>query len=334
MIFVTGGTGILGSHLLVELVKKEGHIRCSFRNEERIRIVEHVFRFYFKEEWRSNFDRIEWVQGDILDISFLEEHIEEGADVYHCAALVSFDEKRFGSLIKINREGTANVVNVCLDKNIRKLCYVSSTAALGDNDDPVTENTKWKKTPETSAYSVSKYSAEKEVWRGIEEGLNAVIVNPCVILGPGDWNESSLTILKNAERGLSYYPPGSNATIDARDVAEIMVKLMESDIAGEQFLCIGSNQSFKHLLTVIADKLGVKKPTKMLSRSMASAVRLMMGIAYIFSSKSPSITRDSIASMYAEREYSNTKVRDRLNFEFRTLPETIQNAIDGRYISK
>lgn len=334
MIFVTGGTGILGSHLLVELSKKEDTIRCSYRREERIKIVEHIFRFYLDSEWRTYFDKIEWVQGDILDITFLQENIEEGCDVYHCAALVSFDEKKFGSLIKINREGTANVVNVCLDKNIRKLCYVSSTAALGDDDDPITENTKWKKTPATSAYSVSKYSAEKEVWRGIEEGLNAVIVNPCVILGPGEWEESSLLIFKNAERGLSYYPPGSNATVDARDVADIMVRLMDSDISGEQFLCIGSNQSFKHLLTEISEKLGVKKPSKMLSRKMASTVRLMMGLAYIFSSKSPSITRDSVANMFADREYSNTKVRDRLNFEFRTLPEMIQNAVDGRYISK
>lgn len=334
MIFVTGGTGILGSHLLVELTQKDEQIRCSYRNENRIKIVEHVFRFYFKNEWKHYFDRIEWIQGDILDITFLEENITEGCDVYHCAALVTFDEKKFGTLIKVNREGTANIVNICLDKNVRKLCYVSSTAALGDDGDPITEKTIWKKTPATSAYSVSKYSAEKEVWRGIEEGLNAVIVNPCVILGPGDWNDSSLIIFKNVQKGISYYPPGSNATVDARDVAEIMVKLMDSDVSGEQFLCIGSNQSFKHLITEIADKLGVKKPTKMLSRRMASTVRLMMGLAYIFSSKSPAITRDTVANMYADREYSNTKVRDRLNFDFRTLPETIDNAVDGRYISK
>lgn len=334
MVFVTGGTGLLGSHLLVELAQRHEHIRCSYRNEERIPIVKHIFEYYLGENWRSTYDRIEWVQGDILDITFLEDQIEEGSDVYHCAALVSFDEKKFNTLIKINREGTANMVNVCLGKKVRKFCYASSTAALGDDDDPITENTRWKQTPSTSAYSVSKYSAEKEVWRGIEEGLNAVMVNPCVILGPGDWDESSLMIFKNAQRGISYVPPGANATVDARDVATIMVRLMESDISAEQFLCIGSNQSFKHLISEIADKLSVKKPTKMLSRRMANTVRLLMGIRYAFSSDSAPITRDTIANMYAAREYSNTKVRDRLNFEFRTLPETIDNAIKGKYQSK
>lgn len=334
MIFVTGGTGLLGSHLLVELSKKEDSIRCSYRNKERIDLVQHIFKYYLKDDWKSHFNKIEWIEGDILDISFLEENILEGCDVYHCAAYVTFDEKKLSDLIKINRTGTENVVNVCLAKNIRKLCYVSSTAALGDGEAVITEQTKWKKTPATSAYSVSKYSAEKEVWRGIEEGLNAVIVNPCVILGPGDWNESSLAIFKNVQRGLSYYPPGSNATVDARDVATIMVKLMDSDISGEQFLCIGSNQTFKHLITEIAEKIGVKKPTKMLTRTMANTVKLLMGIAYIFSSKSPTITGDTVANFYANREYSNTKVRDRLNFEFYTLPETIENAVDGRYLSK
>lgn len=334
MIFVTGATGLLGSHLLVELTKKEELIRCSYRNKNRIKNVEHVFRHYFKNDWNKYFEKVEWVEGDILDISFLEENIVEGCDVYHCAAIVTFDEKKFGTLIKINREGTANVVNVCIEKNVRKLCYVSSTAALGDDASPITENTKWKKTPETSAYSVSKYSAEKEVWRGIEEGLNTVIVNPCVILGPGDWEESSLLIFKTVEKGVSFYPPGYNSTVDARDVAEIMVRLMESDISGEQFLCTGSNQSFQHLISVIADELGVKKPTRTASKRMANTVRLLMSLAYIFSSKSPSMTRDTIANMYAIREYSNTKVRDRLNFEFRTLPETVKNAVKGRYNQK
>ncbi len=334
MVFVTGGTGLLGSHLLVELSQRHEYIRCSYRNEERIQVVEHLFEYYLGEKWHSFYKRIEWIQGDILDITFLEEHILEGSDVYHCAALVSFDEKKFNTLIKINREGTANMVNVCLDKAVRKFCYASSTAALGDDGDPITENTRWKQTPTTSAYSISKYSAEKEVWRGIEEGLNAVIVNPCVILGPGDWNESSLMIFKNAQRGISYSPPGGNATVDARDVATIMVKLMASNISAEQFLCVGSNQSFKHLISEIADKLGVKKPTKMLSRRMANTVRLLMGIRYAFSSNSAPITKDTVANMYAIREYSNTKVRDQLNFEFRTLPETIDNSIKGKYHSK
>ena len=334
MVFVTGGTGLLGSHLLIELTKQKKHIRCLYRNEQRIANVQHVFEFYLRENWKQYFDCIEWVLGDILDVCFLQEQIDEGSEVYHCAALVSFDENKFNTLLKINREGTANMVNVCLERSVRKFCYVSSTAALGDDGNPIMEDTRWKKTPRTSAYSISKYSAEKEVWRGVEEGLNTIIVNPCVILGPGNWSESSLLIFKNAQRGMSHVPSGANATVDARDVAEIMVKLMEADISAEQFLCIGSNQSFKHLISEIADKLGLRKPTKILSLRMANTIRVLMGIGYFFSSKSAPITKDTIANMYAIREYSNAKVCERLNFEFRTLEETIDNAIKGRYYSK
>jgi nucleoside-diphosphate-sugar epimerase len=251
--------------------------------------------------------------------------------VYHCAALVSFHHDDFQQLIKLNREGTGNIVNVCLDLGVEKLCYVSSTAAVGSNgSELITEKTPWKNTPTTTGYSISKYNAEREVWRGIEEGLNAVMVNPCVILGAGNWNDSSLTIFRTLKKGMKFYPPGSNSIVDARDVAEIMVRLMESDIHSERFLCIGSNQSFFELMSKISMQLGVKAPSKEAPRFLVNLVRRMAGFISIFTRKKPSITKETLQSLFGERSYSSEKVKSALDFEFRSLEDTIENSIAGR----
>ncbi len=331
MIFVTGGTGLLGSHLLVELAKEEKKIRAMYRSDTRLDIVQHIFEFYFKEGWSKYFEKIEWVKGDILDIIELEDAMKDCEYVYHCAALVSFHPKDFDKVMKINREGTANIVNLCLSKNITKLCYVSSTAAIGGEDGEIIDEThSWKNTPTTSGYSVSKYSAEKEVWRGIEEGLQAVIVNPCVILGPGNWNDSSLTLFKTLQKGIKYYPPGANATVDARDVATIMVKLMQSSIYAERYLCIGSNQTFKELMDAVSEELKVKKPSKLVHRRMVNLARRFLGLIAFFTRKKSSVTSETVNSLFSNYAYDASKIKKELNYKFYSLEETIQNAVKGR----
>ena len=331
MIYVTGGTGLLGSHLLVDLTKSENSIRAIYRSDSKKEQVTKLFQFHYHENWKSYFSKIEWVKGDILDVSFLTDSMKGYSKVYHCAALVSFHPKEFQRLLKINREGTANIVNVCLSESIDKLCYVSSTAAIGQDSKKITdENTKWENTPTTSAYSVSKYSAEKEVWRGIEEGLNAVMVNPCVILGAGNWNESSLTIFRTLRKGVKFYPPGSNAIVDARDVSEIMIRLMESDISSERYLCIGQNQSFKTLMEAISSELKVKPPTIPVKRFVVNLAQKLVSLVSLFTRKKPSITTETVESLFSHHEYDNSKICEALNFKFKTLEETIAYSVKGR----
>lgn len=331
MIFVTGGTGILGSHLLLHLSKSESAIRALYRSADRIERTKSLFKYYNPETWETQFSKIEWVQGDIIDITELIEQMEGAKHVYHCAGLVSFHPKDFNALIKINREGTENVVNACLHHNVEKLCHVSSTAAIGEGEKKtINEETKWKNTPTNSAYGISKYSAEREVLRGIEEGLNAVIVNPCVIFGAGSWNESSLTIFKTVKKGIGYYPPGANATVDARDVAEIMNLLMDSEINGERFLCTGSNQTFKDLMTSIAEELKVKKPTKPVGRFTVNFVRRILSFTKRISGSRSDVTRETVNNLFATKAYDNSKVKNALDFEFRDLQEQVRNAIAGR----
>ena len=237
MIFVTGGTGVLGSQLLFDLSQDDVIIRALYRSESKRNQLFSFFLRFDPEHGEQRYQKIEWVQGDILDIVTLEEQMAGCEYVYHCAAIVSFHKRSFGQMLKVNRVGTANIVNAALSVGVKKLCYVSSTAAIGGTaKEIVTEKTSWKNTPTTSGYSITKYSAEKEVWRGIEEGLPAVIVNPCVILGAGNWDDSSLTMLRTLQSGMKYYPPGKNATVDARDVSRIMIKLLKSDISNERYL--------------------------------------------------------------------------------------------------
>lgn len=331
MIFVTGGTGLLGSHVLIELTKGDVPIRAIYRSEKKLKELSSLFHYYFGNSWEMYINRIEWSKGDILDIPFLQESMKDCTEVYHCAGKVSFHRKDFNKLIKVNRTGTANVVNVALQLGVSKLCHVSSTAAIGGtNKGLISEDCTWKKEPFTSGYSISKHSGEKEVWRGIEEGLNAVIVNPCVILGAGNWNRSSLTLLQTLKRGISYYPPGSNAIVDARDVAEIMLKLMKSEIKNERFLCIGSNQSFQELMDAVAKQLNVTPPRKKANRSLVNFARRFVSFLSLFRRKRPSITKETVQSLFEQRSYSNNKVTQALNFEFRGLSEMIQNSIAGK----
>ena len=332
MILVTGGTGLLGSHLLLELTNESNTIKAIFRNEKKIVLVQRLFLYYDPINGQNRFDSILWVNCDVLDSVTLHETMEGCEYVYHCAAIVSFDKDDFYKMMKINREGTSNVVNSCLELGIKKLCYVSSTAAIGngENDPIVTEETKWKQSPTTSGYSISKYSAEKEVWRGVEEGLDVVIVNPCVIIGAGDWQESSLTMFATVEKGLRFYTSGANAFVDARDVALIMLKLMNSDFKNERYLCIGENSTFKNLFDTIARNLNKKEATILVNPLLIGLTwRVMWVISKLTGKKSP-ITKETARSAFGTTVYDASKIKKALSFEFRTIDEMVANAVKGR----
>ena len=334
MIFVTGGTGLLGSHLLLELTKTNDEITAIYNSEKKIQTVKKLFQYYAPQDFQARFDKIAWKKCNILDIPNLEELIEGHKEVYHCAAIVSFKKKDFNNLIKVNREGTANMVNLSLAFGVKKFCFVSSTAAIGEKDimpdGYIDETTKWETTPDTSGYSISKYSAEKEVWRGIEEGLNAVIVNPSVVFGAGNWDESSLVIFKTVEKGLKFYPPGKNAFVDARDVAKIMTTLMHKNAFNERYLLIGENLAFKTVFDLIAKSLNKKGPKYPVNKIfMEFAWRVSVFFA-VLTFRSPVITKATARSAFNKKQYSNKKIKEKLNHQFYTIEESINNAVQGR----
>lgn len=330
MILVTGGTGLLGGHLLVELTR-ENSVRALYRSIAKIERVKKVFDFYLKDQSDSFFSKIEWVEGDILDIPSLEIAMHDIEHIFHCAALVSFARKDFDQLIKINKEGTANVVNMAIKYGVKKMCYVSSTAALGGEPGVITtEADKWKKSEHTSAYSISKHMAEQEVWRGVEEGLDAVIINPSLIVGAGSWNDSSLAIFKTVSKGLKFYTSGANALVDARDLASIMNKLMFSEIKNDRFLCAAENIALKDLLFLIADKIGKKRPSIYAPKWMMGITWRLFGIYAWIRRENPVVTKDTTRHATEQLFYDASKVKAALNFSFKSTQEMVDNAVAGR----
>jgi dihydroflavonol-4-reductase len=331
VILVTGGTGLLGSHVLYELCAKGELVRALYRSTKKKDRILTLFSHYDEANSQEMFQRIEWVKGDVNDIISLEDAMQNINVVYHCAAIVSFDKRDFRQMYKVNREGTANVVNVALAAGVEQFCHVSSTAAIGGTSSgEINELNKWRKTTETTGYSMTKYSSEKEVWRAAEEGMRCVVVNPCVIIGPGNWEESSLTLLGSINRGLPFYTPGSNAIVDARDVAEIMVQLIANQVVGERFLCIGHNLSFRDLSTNIAMTLGKKPPNLAVPRWIAMFTSRILYFFSLFNNSRPVLTPETVRAAFSTMIYSNKKVREQTRHTFRTLDDTLQNAVAGR----
>jgi nucleoside-diphosphate-sugar epimerase len=324
MILVTGGTGLVGSHLLMQLINEGKSVRAIFRDEKSIEKVKQVFTW---NNLSPNLvdEKIEWVESDILNPEDFKNCFEGIRQVYHCAAMVSFNKRDKKELFKTNINGTANLVNLCMDFKIEKLCYVSSTAAVGKapKDGIRTEDCQWQDDG-VSNYSVSKHLSEMEVWRGIEEGLNAVIVNPSVIIGPGDWNVSSSNLFLKVWKGLKFYSQGGNAFVDVRDVVSCMCNLMNSDITSERFLIVSENLSFRSLFDQIATVLNKPLPNIKAKQWMVDVLWKIEAVkSFIFGSL-PLVTKESAESAMTVATYSNQKIKDALNMEFIPTADAIK----------
>jgi dihydroflavonol-4-reductase len=324
MILVTGGTGLVGAHLLIHLAEKGESVRAIYRNSENIQKTKSLFSIYEKD---SLFESIQWVQADILDIPSLENTFHVINKVYHCAAMISFDPKDENLVRKTNIEGTANIVNFCLAYNIQKLCHVSSIAALGDlaaNESIITEETEWNPEKLHSDYAISKYGAEMEIWRGQQEGLKVVIVNPGVIIGPGFWDQGSGELFTKVKNGLPFYTKGSTGFVAVADVVTILHQLMESSIHGERYTLISQNINFQDFLFSIADALKVKRPTYHATPFMMNTLSKLSWIASAILGQKRQLSKASAKSSYTTDLYANEKIKNALNITFTDVSDYIK----------
>lgn len=325
MILVTGGTGLVGAHLLLHLVENGENVRAIYRNLESIQKTKNLFLLYQKE---TLFEKINWIQADIIDIPSLEIAFKNVEYVYHCAALISFDPKDEELLRKTNIEGTANIVNFCLFNSVKKLCFVSSIAALGDlkeNENTITEETEWNPEKPHSDYAISKYGAEMEIWRGQQEGLNSVIVNPGIIIGAGFWEQGSGLLFKKVQKGLLFFTKGSTGVIAVTDVVKIMIQLMDSDVKNERFTLIAENITFQDLLNSIADSLKVKRPTIHATPFLVNiASKIDWFLSNILGQKRK-LDRATAKASYTENHYSNAKIKTTLQTNFLDIHQYINN---------
>jgi len=272
------------------------------------------------------FNKVTWCFGNITDSEFLFE-ILEGVDyVYHCAAVVSFSPKDIENMNHINVKGTEALVNMCLLRKIKKFCHVSSVAALGKNTDSdvITEETHFVNSPQNSNYGISKYNAEREVWRASEEGLQVVIVNPSVILGPSDWLTGSSNMFSSAYKGLKYFSDGVTGFVDVRDVAAIMIKLMESNINHQRFIVCAENLPYSEVFNQIHDNFGKKRPSIKASIFLAAIVWRIEKIKALITNTNPLITRETVLAAFQKVHFSNQKVKTALKHEFIPIKKSLE----------
>ncbi len=270
---------------------------------------------------------LEIVQCDILDVTKLEEMMRGITHVYHSAALVSYDPKDKQKLLKINIEGTANVVNACIDAGVEKLVHVSSVAALGRirDEERVTEKMNWTEETSNSIYGKSKYYGEMEVWRGVGEGLKAVIVNPSLILGGNSWENSSSAIFKNAYAEFPWYTNGVSGFVDVRDVAGAMILLMNSDINSERFILNGENLPYREVFSLIAECFGKKPPSKKVTPFLAEVVWRIEALKSWFTGKKNLLTKETARTAQAKVYFDNSKLLTVLpNFKFTRIKDAIE----------
>ncbi|MEH6705254.1 NAD-dependent epimerase/dehydratase family protein [Galbibacter orientalis] len=326
MILVTGGTGLIGAHLLLKLSHSEEKIRAIYRNEAKLSFVKD---FFSSEGKAIQYDKIEWIPADITDIPALEIAFENVTHVYHCAGLISFDPSEYRQLRKTNIEGTANIVNLCIANAVKKLCYLSSIATLGDKVtlDPIDETTYWNPEAENNVYAITKFGAEMEVWRGTQEGLPVIILNPGVVLGEGFKEAPSLAFFKMIENGLSHYPPGSTAFVDVKNVVEALVQGMQANIVNERFIVIGANMSYKKTLHTIAEALNKKQPSRALTKWQLSLLWRLDWLLALFPWRKRKLTKNAAHSLITKTMYSNAKIQDKLHVKFIPLEETIKRIV-------
>ena len=322
MILVTGGTGLVGCHLLHLLIKKNKKVLAIHRKNSNLEKVKKVFSSY-SEDSQDLFEKINWIEGDINDLESLSIAYKNIEEVYHCAAFISFDKRDLESMKKINVEGTANMVNIALDNNIKKFCYVSTIAAIGLSTNKYTdEETEW--VDNSNPYSQTKKNAEMEVWRGVSEGLNATIVNPGVIIGSGFWKRGSGAFFTQISRGMNYYPSGKTGFICVKDVVKIMHELMEKNIFSERFILVAENWSFKKFFKEVSVSLNLNPPIKEAGKTLMTVALILDYINSLFLGKRRKLNSASIKSSTSTSHYSNNKISSKLHYNFIKIEKSIQ----------
>jgi len=311
VVLVTGASGLVGSYLVQALIEKGQDVKALYRAS--------------KPQYNYA-DKVEWIQGDILDLCSLEDAMDNVRQVYHCAAIVTFNPKQKRLLNATNIEGTANIVNACLSNGIDKLLYVSSVSALGRmrQNELVSEKMQWSEETNNSEYGRTKFFAEMEVWRGIGEGLNAVIVNPTVILGAADWNKSSSAIFKNMYNEFPWYASGVTGFVDVQDVVKAMILLMESNISNERFIVSAANLSYGELFTNIAKAFNKKTPYKKVTPFIAELVWRAETLRSSLNGHQPLVTKETARTAQAKVFFDNSKLLQFLpQFQYRPMQESI-----------
>ncbi len=328
-VFITGSTGLIGGHLIIRLFTSGLKIKALIRPTSSLNQLRLICEFYgisFDKLYKS----VEWVNGDTLDFVGLMDHMDGVEEVFHCAAVVSFNENNRSELLRTNVKGTSNMVDAALGSGVKNFCFISSIGSLGDtgNGKFIDEDSYRDPNKKNSAYSESKYLSELEVWRGSVEGLNVVILNPGVVLGPGKTDKGSLLLFKAGSKGIPFYTDATTGYVDVRDICEIAMQLMEKEIFGQRFVLVSGNHSNKEIFTMIANEYGKKGPSIKAGSGLLKTAAFLSAIYGKITSKTPQLTRETVKSASSSQKYSSSKIIEELNYSFIPIGQTIKETAD------
>ena len=317
-VLVTGGTGFLGAYITQNLVQKGIAVRAICRSAKR--------PFFISKDI---LDKVEWVEGDVLDIPALDEAMKGVEAIIHSAAIVSFGKNNRRQMYQTNIEGTANIVNMALENGIRRLVHISSVAALGRTTarEEVTEQKKWEDNKNNTHYALTKHYSELEVWRGFAEGLEGAILNPSTIIGYGDWHTSSCAIFKSVYKEFPWYTNGINGFVGVEDVAEAAVQVLQSNIHNKQFIVNADNITFQQLFNMIAEGFGKRKPHREATHTMGEIAWRLEALKSFFNGQKPLLTRETARVAHSRTYFNNAALLQTLpNFSYTPLEVVIKNA--------
>ena len=315
LVLVTGATGFVGAYLVRSLLQKGYKVRCLRRKSSDLALIEAVA------------GQVEWMEADVTDLGALEDAFEGVTHVCHCAAIVSFHPKDAAKMMKVNIEGTRNIVNLCLDFGVKRMVHISSIAALGraPNRPHLDESCKWVESRHNSRYAMSKYGSEMEVQRGIAEGLSAAIVSPSVIVGSGDWDEGMAGFFKKIDQGLKFCPSGGSGFVDVRDVVRFILLLLESDISGERYILNGDNLSHRQFFDMIAKAIGAPAPPVTVGPFLAEVAWRVEWLKEKILGATPLATKESARASVTYYTYGNEKSRSVFGFEYLPFEQTVKD---------
>jgi len=323
MIFVTGGSGFLGAHLLARLVENKTHVRAYYRNPKRLQKVREVFNYYFPND-PSYFELIDWVKGDINDAHTLSKALNGVEQVYHLAGFINFEWRRYDQLKQTNTAGTSNVVNCCLAAGVKRFCYISSIAALGQNvgllDQGATGSPEFK-----DPYGLTKYGGELEVWRGAQEGLEVLILRPGVILGEGYWHSGSGFLLKFVSTQPKWYPPGGTGFVDVKDVVNFSIHLMQQPKYNLTYTLVGHNMTYLEVLNKIGLALGVKRTPKWATPLWVGLLAHYLDFVRALITRGPQkLPKAYIHAMFELNQYDGASVQTETGLSYTGLEQTLE----------
>jgi len=324
MILVTGGTGLVGAHLLCHLAMQKKTVRAIRRASSDLTAVKKVFSYYTNDI--SLFESVQWIEADITDIPALEIAFKGITHVYHSAAMVSFNPKDYRTMRDVNIDGTSNIVNLSIANKVHKLCFVSSIATIEKKvgDSIIDESGEWDAEKNNYGYAITKYGAEMEVWRASQEGVSVVIVNPGVILGGGFWDNGPGEMFSKISKGLPFYSNGVTGFVGVKDVVKIMIGLMESSIVEERFVLVSENVSFKQVFTNIAVAINKKKPSIEVLPFMSAIAWRLNWLWSKLTGKAPLLTKQTASSIHNKHQYSAKKIEKTLGVKFQPITAVIE----------